>query len=71
MSLCQWPSHPSSGIHRGGEGHMGQGVQGAEDSVPDSRLPRTQPGLPPAGEILRLQAGQHPAAGGRLPLPTV
>lgn len=50
---------------------MGQSVQGAEDSVPDSRLPRTQPRLPPAGEILRLQAGQHPTAGGRVPLPAV
>lgn len=71
MFLSQWPNHPSSGVHRGGKRHMGQGVQGAEDSVPDSRLPRTQPGLPPAGEILRLQAGQHPTAGGRLPLPAV
>lgn len=50
---------------------MGQGVQGVEDPVPDPRLPRTQPGLPPAGEILWLQAGQHPTAGGRLPFPTV
>lgn len=50
---------------------MGHRVQRAEDSVPDSRLPRTQPRLPPAGEILWLQTGQHPAAGGRLPLPAV
>ena len=50
---------------------MEQGVQGAEDPVPDSRLPRTQPGLPPAGEILWLRRGQRPTAGGRVPLPTV
>lgn len=50
---------------------MGNGVPGAEDPVPDSRLPRAQPRLPPAGEVLRLQAGQHPSAGRRLPLPAV
>lgn len=69
--MTQWPAHPAGGVHGGGAGHVGEGVHGAEDPVPEPRLPRTQPGLPPAGEVLRLQAGQHPAAGGRVPLPAV
>lgn len=70
-SLFQWSNHPQSGVHGGWKSHVGHSLQRAQDPVPDSRLPWTQPGFPPAGEVLWLQGRQHPTAGGRLPLPTV
>lgn len=48
---------------------MGRGLPGVVQAVPQSRLQRVPEELAAAHQAVRLQGGQHPAAGGRLALP--
>lgn len=70
--MCVHPqraAHPSCRVHPRGGPDVGGGVQGADPTVPDSRLQRIPEELASAHQTLRLQGGQHPPAGGRLALP--
>ena len=69
LSVCQWRSYSSCRLHFRGGAYLGGGVQGAQQAVPRPCLQGVPEEPAPADQILQLQRGQHPTAGGRLTLP--
>lgn len=67
--LLQWGPHSSHWVHRGGGEDLGSGVQGAQQALPQPRLPGVLEEPATAVQILWLPGGQHPSAGRRLTLP--